>query len=112
MRVVQLGDEHDLAAEPVAIHASGKVRLEHLDHDLAVERMLDGHEHPAHAAARELVLYGVVWLERFVELVAKRVAQITRRRSLAIAESYGFRGPLSRCSHGIGHDGAVLRPSA
>jgi hypothetical protein len=60
----------------IAIDAGSEVRWQHLDHDLATERVLLGHEHAAHAAARELALYRVRVTEGALEVIDQLVGHV------------------------------------
>ena len=57
--VRELGGELDLAAEALAVDPGGELGRQHLDHDLAAEGVLAGHEDATHPPTGELALDGV-----------------------------------------------------
>lgn len=52
--MLQLGDDLNLAAKSIAAHARGGIVREHLDHHVAVERLVMRHEHARHTPAAKL----------------------------------------------------------
>ena len=79
MRVLQLGRELDLAAEPVDAHARRELGQQHLDDDVPAQRRLDRQEDPRHPAAAELALEAVGLAQRLLELFPKLGGHETRR---------------------------------
>ena len=71
VRMLEPRREHDLAFEPLDRDAGGHLRRQHLHDDLALQRMLFGHEHARHSAAAELALERVGAAEYGLELFAK-----------------------------------------
>jgi hypothetical protein len=69
VRMAELGGELDLSAEPVHAHARGQLGEEHLHHDLAAERGLEGQEDPAHSPAPQLALEPVGLAQGLLQLV-------------------------------------------
>jgi hypothetical protein len=63
MRVLELGRDLDLAAEPFVVHSRRELGGEDLHHDLPAERDVVRDEDAAHAAARQLALDGVTGRE-------------------------------------------------
>ena len=72
VRMLELGGDLDLAAEPVDVDAVGQLRREHLDDHPALERCLRRHEHARHST-RELALEGVARCEGGLKTLAERV---------------------------------------
>ena len=78
VRVLQPGGHADFPLEPLDVDGRGGFRREHLDHHLALDLHLFGHEDPAHAAAAELAEDAVVRADRVLHL-ALEVGQAVRR---------------------------------
>ena len=58
VRVLQTGDDEDLAAKALRVHVGHELRRQHLHYHSALERTVVGDEHARHAAAAELALDG------------------------------------------------------
>ena len=71
VRILQLGDELDLAMKAVEADAARQVGREELDDDLSIEASLGREEDVTHPAATELALDVVLGAERGLEAVAK-----------------------------------------
>src|SRR4051812_30872355 len=69
VRVLQSGDELDLAMEAVEAHAAADVGRQQLDDDLSIEPALGREKDVTHPAATELALDGVGVTERESEPV-------------------------------------------
>ena len=67
MRMLQLGDELDLAAEPVHARRRREIRREDLHHHLAIERDIGREEDLRHPATAELALDPIVRAERLLQ---------------------------------------------
>ena len=78
VRMLQLGRELDLAAEPVDADARRQLGQQHLDHDVPAQRGLDRQEDPRHPAAAELALEAVGLAQRLLELLTKIGGHETR----------------------------------
>ena len=68
MRMLQPCGELYLTAKTVDVNARGKIRREHLDHNLPIELRFCGNENAGHAGAAELAIYTVCGAEYFLEL--------------------------------------------
>ena len=71
VRMLQPRGEQDLALEAFERHLRRGLGREDLDHDLAAEGGLFGHEHARHATAAEFALDGVAAAQGRLELVAQ-----------------------------------------
>jgi hypothetical protein len=74
VRVLQPGRKPDLALEALRGEPGGEVRVEHLDHDLAVEPDVARDEDPRHAATAELALQDIGIPEHRLQPPAQRRA--------------------------------------
>src|SRR5687768_7630594 len=63
VRMVEPGEDHDLALEPLHGDGGGEGRAEHLDDDFAIEREFLGDEHARHPRPTDLELDCVGGLE-------------------------------------------------
>ena len=70
MRMLQGGGQHDLALEAIDGDARRQIVRQHLDHDLAPERVVGGHEDDRHATTTQLTLDGVARAESSLEVFA------------------------------------------
>jgi len=68
VRVLELRDDLDLSAEPLAIDARRELGREHFDDNAPAERTIDRREDAAHPAARQLAIELIGRAERILQL--------------------------------------------
>ena len=104
MRVLELRCDLDLSLEPLAVHARGKLRREHLDDYFSAERVLGRGENAAHSSADELLVDAVGGGERRGESVAEVVGHNVRRGNRVCVKWIKLRGrDVARNANGPTH---------
>src|SRR4029078_2471341 len=81
MRMLQLRCDLDLATETVTIHPGSQLRGKDLDHNLAAEPAVRGHEDATHPSAGKLALDVVKGRERCLELLFEACHRRTEDRT-------------------------------
>lgn len=71
MRMLQLRGHLDLAPEAVAIDARRELRRQDLHDDISPQHAVDGDEHAAHAATRQLTVELIVGPQRILEVLSE-----------------------------------------
>ena len=91
MRMLQPRRQQHLAVEPLRIHAGGKLRVQHLDDDVTMQRDVLGEEDAGHAAPADLAdnaigrpkcgleLFGDVGVQRYLGTAGWRRRSTFRR---------------------------------